>query len=138
MSAYKVFENVQFASGELLIKALQELGYHPEIGQELTLYGYQGDARAQKAQIVVRRREIGRLSNDLGFQWNGRAFVPIISEYDAGGPLGQEWQEKLSRTYDRLAVLKFLQAKKGQVQYLKHGDDGALFMRATVEVEVQL
>lgn len=136
MSAYKVFDEVQFAAGELLIKALQELGYHPEIGKELTLYGYQGDARAQKAQIVVRRREIGRLSNDLGFQWTGTAFVPIISEYDAGGPLGQEWQEKLSRTYDRLAVLKFLDAKKGQVNYLKHGDDGSLFIEATVEVQL--
>lgn len=136
MSAYKVFEEVQFPNGELLIKALQEMGYHPEVGKELSLYGYQGDERAQKAQVVIRRREISRLSNDLGFQWNGQAFVPIISDFDAGGYLGDEWQAKLRRMYDRLAVLQFLQARQGQVNYLKHGDDGALFMRATVEVEV--
>ena len=135
MSAYKEFSNIQFANGELLVKALAELGLRPRIGQGLALHGYQGDVRQQRAQIVVDRQQIGTSSNDLGFAWNGQAFVPIISEYDARRVLNEEWRQKLQATYAKLAILQFLGSKGAAIGTISQLDDGSLAFTATVEVQ---
>ena len=133
MSAYKQFDNIQFANASCLIEALQQLGYTPEFGNSLVLSGYQGDARQETAQIVVRRSQIGSSSNDLGFAWNGKAFTPIISEYDAKAVLTKKWRDELQAMYSRLAVLRFLQSKGAKIQSVQTGDQGTV-IRATVEV----
>jgi len=135
MSAYKEFRNIQFANAELLMRALKELGLKPEIGPSLILYGYQGDARQQRAQIVVRRQQIGTSSNDLGFAWNGQAFIPIISEYDARNTLTEEWRQSLLAMYSKLAVLRFLEAKGASIRQIQAGEAG-IAIYATVEVKL--
>ncbi len=83
MSKYLTFTDVLFTNEALLIAALRDLGYaEVEQGEGLPLYGYQGDVRKERAQLVVRRRFIGAASNDLGFARTAEGFVPIISEYD--------------------------------------------------------
>lgn len=135
MSAYKQFDEVQFLNANLLVSALAELGYQAKVGQALPLHGYRGDVRQQRAQVVVDRQQIGRLSNDLGFAWNGRAFTPIISDYDAGGKLNEEWRQKLQATYAKLAVLTFLGQKGAEIGAVGQLDDGSIAFSATVEVQ---
>jgi hypothetical protein len=54
-----------------LIAALKELGFRSEFhpaGDNLV--GYEGRERPERAQIVVRRDQIGAASNDIGFARN--------------------------------------------------------------------
>jgi len=134
MSAYKRFDTIQFLNAGCLVKALKEMGYAVEFGKALHLYGYEGKARPETAQIVVRRQHIGHLSNDLGFAWNGQAFVPIISEYDAGSHLDQKWRDKLQQTYSRFAVLELLEAKNACPQQSVVLNDGTIALRVQMEV----
>ena len=135
MSAYKQFDDIQFVDAACLIEALRQIGYTPEFGKSLTLHGYRGDARQETAQIVVRRSQIGSSSNDLGFAWNGKAFVPIVSEYDARHVLTEKWRKELQGMYSRIAVLRFLQAKGANIQTVQTGEAGTV-IRATVEVQL--
>ncbi len=83
MSKYLTFTDVVFKNEALLLAALAELGYTTvERGEALPLYGYQGDERAERAQLVIRRKHIGVASNDLGFAHSAEGYTPIISEYD--------------------------------------------------------
>jgi hypothetical protein len=57
---------------ECLIQALLDLGVTNEAievhEEPVRLYGYMGDERGQKAHIVIRRKDIGTASNDIGFE----------------------------------------------------------------------
>lgn len=85
MSHYTELET-EFKDKDCLVKALQDMGYHPEVGEQLSLYGYQGDVRPQKASIVIRRKEVGSASNDIGFVYDKstKSYRQIISEFDTG------------------------------------------------------
>lgn len=133
MSAYMQFDTIHFLNAALLIATLTEMGYKVEMGESLALYGYRGDIRQERAQIVVRRDQIGASSNDLGFTWNGKAFVPIISKFDARHTLTKEWRDNLQATYSKIAVLKFLELKRANISQINTGKLG-LHLRATVEV----
>jgi hypothetical protein len=75
----------QITDVKALQAALADLGF-PNVEIYTTaehLYGYQGDVRPQTAEVIVRRKHIGWLSNDLGFKRNAAgSFDAIISEYD--------------------------------------------------------
>ncbi len=63
------------------------------------LFGYAGDERPQKAEVIVRREFVGEAANDLGFrrQGNGK-FRPVISAYDSHF-YDKAWLDKLSQHY---------------------------------------
>ena len=69
-----------------LVEALRELGYEPEVHREgKRLTGYMGDERAERAQIIIRRRQLDSASNDIGFARDASGvYQAIISEYDRG------------------------------------------------------
>jgi len=74
--------NIQ--SREALIAALHEMGYtHLEEGSDLSLYGYRGDRRKEKADIVIRRQHVRMGANDIGFkkQKDG-TYKAIVSAFD--------------------------------------------------------
>jgi len=79
----------EFHDADALVASLVECGFEEsqiEIHTEaVPLYGYQGDVRQQKANIVIRRQHVGSGANDVGwkFQSNG-AIRAIVSEFDAG------------------------------------------------------
>ncbi|MEK6718292.1 MAG: DUF1257 domain-containing protein, partial [candidate division NC10 bacterium] len=84
-----------------LCQALQELGWaDSEIevhAAPVPLYGYQGDERPERGEVVIRREFVGEASNDIGFarQPDG-TYLAIISEYDQRsrgrfGPYEQDW-----------------------------------------------
>ena len=74
--------NVKSRAG--LVAALEELGFHPEVGDApLPLYGYHGDRRPEQAHVVIRRREVGPSSNDVGFlELEDGSFEAVVSEFD--------------------------------------------------------
>ena len=83
MSKYLVFPDIVFKDRRLLLAALTDLGYgEVEEGENLPLFGYEGNQRPETAEIVVRRRHLGAASNDLGFTRTTDGYVPIVSEYD--------------------------------------------------------
>lgn len=93
MSKYKVIQT-EFRNPESLKKALTDLAVPFECARDpkvpsLSLYGYMGDERPERASFVIRRHQVnqhwsGGMSNDLGFAWDGQQFTVQISDYDSG------------------------------------------------------
>lgn len=77
--------NLEFTDSECLKSSLAELGYTDieEYADPQPLYGFQNDRREQTANIIIRRKHIGRASNDIGFVKNSKGtYDLIISEFD--------------------------------------------------------
>jgi len=116
VSAFKVFSEIKFKDVECLLQALAGLGFgQVEQGHALVLYGYQGDARPERAELVIRRQHIGGLSNDVGFALRDGAYVPIVSEYDEHAWMGHDWQVVLKKAYASAAIQKLARMKGGHV-----------------------
>jgi hypothetical protein len=99
----------KLSDATLLVAALNELGYptvevHDQPGQ---LFGYQGDLRPERADVIVRRKHIGPASNDLGFarQEDG-SFEAIISGFDAHRH-DTQWLDRLTQAYGYAAALRY-------------------------------
>ena len=107
---------------ELLLAALADLGYSEvEEGEALALYGYQGDQRAETAEIVVRRRYVGSASNDLGFAQTPQGYVPVVSEYDQRVLHGGQFLVKLRTAYHERVVEEVKQRLHGTAQRVVEG-----------------
>src|SRR5713226_8935097 len=79
MSKYLAYREIVFRDRQLLLDSLADLGFsNVEVGEDLPLYGYQGDRRSEAAALVVRRQHIGSGSNDLGFAKSEGGYFPII------------------------------------------------------------
>jgi hypothetical protein len=91
----------RIADLEALTKALTDLGFKTiEVHTEAqNLYGYQGDQRSQRAEVIIRRKFVGSASNDIGFkrQTDG-TFEAIISNYDRT-KYSRSWLEQLTHRY---------------------------------------
>lgn len=86
MSEYTTVE-LEINDPECLKTSLTELGYvFEEHETAQNLYGYQGDKRQQKAHIIIRRKNVGSMSNDVGFlRKEDGSYELIISEFDSSG-----------------------------------------------------
>ncbi|WP_341532134.1 DUF1257 domain-containing protein (plasmid) [Nostoc sp. UHCC 0302] len=101
---------VQFKDQSCLVEALRHLGFYPQIhSSPVNLYGWRGDKREEVAHIVVPREQISRVSNDLGFWFNGTDYECLISDYDrhngqafSGVGLGTQFISKLRQHYINL------------------------------------
>ncbi|MEE1939997.1 DUF1257 domain-containing protein [Streptomyces sp. TRM 70361] len=94
---------------DLLVTALASVGFTAVESHDTpqTLYGYQGDARPERAEVVIRRRHIGRLSNDIGFRRrDDGSFEAVISEYDRAVH-GRTWLAEVARAYSHAAALRY-------------------------------
>jgi hypothetical protein len=117
VSKFLTFNDICFTNKEALIAALAEVGFPDvEVGDEMHLYGYHGDVRPETADIVVRRKHIGYSSNDLGFTKTEKGYVPIISDYDKTGRLGQQWRANLQTAYNERSVKTIAQKLRGSVK----------------------
>ena len=84
-----------------LVKALGDVGYKTveAHGTPQHLYGFLGDRRAQTAEVIVRRKYIGWLSNDVGFSRSADgSFEAIISNYDRRKH-SRAWLDRLTQRY---------------------------------------
>jgi Protein of unknown function (DUF1257) len=114
VSKYLHFESEVFKDRGLLLAALADLGFaEVEEGNALALYGYEGSRRDETAELVVRRRHVGRASNDLGFRRTAEGFVPVISEYDQRTLLGGRFLVRLRTAYGERAVEAITQRLHG-------------------------
>ncbi|MGP4009380.1 DUF1257 domain-containing protein [Streptomyces sp. 4N124] len=94
---------------DLLVQALTAVGFTTVETHDTpqTLYGYLGDARPDRAEVIIRRAHIGRLSNDIGFR-RGRdgTFEAVISKFDRSR-YDQPWLTKVARAYGHAAALRY-------------------------------
>jgi hypothetical protein len=110
------FTGTAFKDRECLLNALVECGYGTvEEGEALSLYGYQGDRRAETAQIVVRRKFIGSASNDLGFQKTDAGYIPVISEYDQRYMMQGKFLTNLRTNYNLKSAEKLARNLRGML-----------------------
>lgn len=112
MSEYTVVD-AEMTDADCIKLALNELGYtsieEHEVAQPLV--GYGGDTRQQKANLIIRRKNIGSVSNDIGFVKTADGkYQMIISEYDARASHGKKFTEQLKQLYSSHKVTK--QVKK--------------------------
>jgi hypothetical protein len=73
------------------------------------LYGYKGDRRPEKAEIIIRRKYVGHLSNDLGFAFSKEtgAYEALISDYDRSREgYHQGWLAKLTQRHSYHLVMQ--------------------------------
>ena len=99
MSAYTTLET-QLMSAHHIVAALDDLGFRAELHQSpQPLVGFEGQLRAQRAEVIVRRESIGSLSNDLGFARNpDGTYTAIISDFDRAR-FDAAWLMKLTQRY---------------------------------------
>ena len=122
MSKYLAYADLVFKDRRLLCGALADLGFvEVEEGEALPLYGYEGDRRAETAELVVRRRHIGIGSNDLGFRHTERGFIPVISEYDQQTLLDGQFLPRLRAAYAERVVEAVRQRLRGSVRRTVEG-----------------
>ena len=101
MSKYSDFQT-SFTDGVALSAALTEMGFpHETHAEAQTLYDYCGNARPQKAHIIIRRHNTGiDASNDIGFVRGADGkYQAIISEYDESVKFNASWLGELKQTY---------------------------------------
>lgn len=106
-----------------LVKALGRMGYiNVETHTSPTnLYGYQGDMREQKANVIVRRLHVGPAANDLGWQKTTEGtYKANISEYDSRRH-DEAWQKKLA-TYYNVEKAKMAYNKR-KIRYTESVDE---------------
>lgn len=130
MSEYTVCET-KFKDPETLKEALIGLGVdenHIEEHKEpQNLSGFQGDSRQQKAHIIIRRKNVGTSSNDIGFErQSDGTYKAWVSDYDRSRGIGKSIIEgKLAQGYSRRIVEKEVARTRGwaikQSETLKDG-----------------
>ncbi len=100
MSAYTLIDT-QLVSAEHLLLALRDVGFETIEVHETAqpLVGFEGLKREQSAQIIIRKKHLGTVSNDLGF-WrrpDGK-FTAIVSDIDRT-TYGGTWLQKVTQRY---------------------------------------
>ena len=113
-----------------LVAALERLGFKGKVEvhkEAQVLYGYQGDMRAQKAHVIIRRQHVGPAANDLGFERQADSKYRVwVSEYDQKyNKYDDAWMGRLKQAY---GVEKArIEAKKKGYRVSEHKlDDGRI------------
>jgi hypothetical protein len=117
MSAYHELKT-QYKDAACLVDALGDMGYNDVEMHEnaVNLVGFHGDIRPEKANIIVRRKNIGSAANDIGFVKRADGtFGAIISDYDSGKH-NTSWLNGLKRSYTEKVAIKT--AAKNGFKYL--------------------
>jgi hypothetical protein len=117
LSAYH-YQKTCYKDRDALVEALGEMGYKiVEVHDDAqNLVGYQGDTRAQKANIIVRRQYISGAANDLGFvKQDDGTYSAIVSAYDSSRH-NAAWMVKLKVAYTEKCDMKT--ARKNGLHFL--------------------
>ena len=131
MSKYRRIET-EFRDESTLRQALADVcqarGIQFETGKALALYGFASDRRPETAEFVIRRRYLGKLTNDLGFHRRpDGTFEVIISDYDSRYTAAVIVREVKQR-YARLQVEKLARARGYRVEEVP-AEGGAIRLR---------
>jgi hypothetical protein len=105
MSKYEELRTV-LSDERFVLEALKDLGYRPEVSRDgLSLYGYLGDERPDKANIVIRRGQLNSASNDIGFVRDASG------EYDRGIGFDDAWLGRVAQTYKERQTMAVAKSK---------------------------
>ena len=131
MSEYHVRE-LDYKDEELLIQVLRDMGYSPVIHKEaVSLYGYQGDQRKQKAHIIIPRKQVGSASNDVGFERTSQGLKLHISEYDERQKTFDTG--KMRQTFASRHVINYINKKsKYRLKSQQTREDGRISIKLLV------
>lgn len=123
-------KQTEFKDGTLLVEALKALGFDTvEVHDKAQrLEGYQGDLRANTANIIVRRKYVGSASNDLGFKQNADGtYTAIISDYDSSR-YNRQWLTNLKTEYAKAGVMR--QAARAGLRFTRQtGENGKIQLK---------
>lgn len=102
MSHYNKLKT-ELKNKESLLKALAKMGFGKEkveVHETATpLFGFQGDKRDQKGNIVIRRKYVGGAANDIGFELEkDGTYHAHISDYDRHR-YNDKWMTELETHY---------------------------------------
>lgn len=129
MSHYTSIQ-LEIRDRDALVAALADLGFaEVEVHERPRhLRGFEGDRRSQKAEVIIRRRHLGDVSNDIGFRRTpSGTYDAIISEYDQEEGYGADWRNRLMQRYGRHVAVNRLQ-KKGFRVVREEARDGKLHL----------
>lgn len=126
MSAYTQ-QTTQINDAEILKECLKEKGYgtveHTTEAQALV--GYHGDKRQDTAEIIIRRKHVGGMSNDIGFKKaKDGTYAAIISDYDKGKH-NAAWMTDLKKKYAEKKIMKVAKASGMTFLNRKQAADGS-------------
>ena len=127
MSLYCSVET-QFKNQNALVAALMETDQWTkdqiethEVAQNL--FGYKNDQRIEVAHIIIRRRDMSSMSNDMGFIRNtDGTYSAIISEFDKS-KYNDAWLKQLKGNYAFHAI-RLQQAARGRSVERERMSDG--------------
>lgn len=94
---------------ECVLAALADIGFdrtRVEVhATPVALVGYANDARAQTANLVIRRKYVSAASNDIGFQLTPTGYRVLVSDYDRPR-FGPDWLATLTELYQQHSIAK--------------------------------
>ena len=109
------FQSEAFASRELLIAALKEMGFEKiEEGTDLLLDGWDNRDR-RTADVVIRKKDVTgqRLLSDIGFQKTKQGYVAVLDDMDLDYRLGRDFVRRLQTSYHEQTAQKMAQKLNG-------------------------
>jgi hypothetical protein len=128
MSAYKKID-CSFKDYTTLIDCLKHLGYDPIVYKEKhNLSGWQNDIREEKAEIIVPKNQISRISNDLGFVYDEekKEYTMICSDFDSHKGVA----DKVKQAYALIAIKSALKNHKFSINAETKGKDKTITINA--------
>jgi hypothetical protein len=107
MSAYKTL-TCTFRDKETLLESLNSLGWHPVVGAVENLRGWEDDQRDMVAEIIVKKEEISKFSNDLGFLYDTKLkeYLMLCSDYDCKIGVSDKVKQNYAITAIKKALVK--------------------------------
>ena len=129
MSHYTAIDT-QIVSAEHLVQALEDMGFcEVEVHEQpQPLRGWLGDARKQKANVIIRKKHLDMASNDLGFvQTRAGTFQACVSDFDRGR-FGNPWLQKLTQRYAYHVTQSMLADQAFHVTNEQETDDGTIHL----------
>lgn len=130
-----VLADSEYKDADCIKESLKELGYEHEDHQEpQTLFGYRGDERTQKANIIIRKKHVGTLSNDIGFlRKEDGTYQLIISEFDIGqAKTKQKLTVEMKQIYSKHVSLKTLKKMGCTLTSTKKLENGQIKIKARI------
>lgn len=113
---------------DTLVRALNGLGFTTVESHAAPqpLVGYQGDTRPQKAEVIVRRAFVGRLSNDIGFaRAADGTFQAIVGDYDRAEH-GDAWLAEVAQRYGYESARAFAEENGYEILTDERDEEGAI------------
>ncbi len=130
ISEYSIVQ-LAMDDADCIVKALQELGYPAQIHEVAQqLEGWHGDKRKQKANIIIKRKDVGSCANDVGFLRKADGtYEMLISQFDKTASQGKKLTQDLLQLYGKHRTLKQAAQMGYQVRSQSIDDKGRLKIR---------